>query len=145
MCEEQMCTIDVEALRWVMSFEEYQRQAYSTIKPHDSEDMEKVDWALGLAGETGEVVELIKHNIMHKEPIDKAKLAKELGDICWYIAALCEVYGIKMDIVAELNIAKLAHRHNGGYSKEGSADRHNKEEKFSDTELYKELLLRLSK
>lgn len=126
-----------------MHLYDYQKEAYASIKPHDSDNMERVDWALGLAGEVGEVIELVKHNVMHREPIDLINLAKELGDCCWYLAALAQVYGLDLDTIAELNIAKLRHRHGQGYSRQGSQDRHQKELKFTETELYKELVSKL--
>lgn len=45
-------------------------------------------WALGLVGETGEVVDLIKKHIGHSHPLDRAKLVKELGDVEWYMEAI---------------------------------------------------------
>lgn len=145
-CTCSIHSIQVDTLQTArMNFAQYQKAAYRTIKPHDSDSMEKADWALGLGGEAGEVQELIKHNIMHKEPIDLPNLAKEVGDVLWYCAAICEVYGIKMDVVAEMNIAKLEHRHNQKYSKEGSLARHDKEQKFAETVVYQELVSRLNK
>lgn len=126
-----------------MNFKDYQKRAYGHIKPHDSIDLEKSDWALGLAGESGEVIELIKHNVMHKENIDRFKLAKEISDVLWYCAALATVYGISLDAAAELNLAKLAHRHNGTYNREGSENRHSKEAAFSDTEQCKAIMAKL--
>ena len=126
-----------------MHIYDYQKEAYASIKPHDSADMEKADWALGLAGEVGEVIELVKHNIMHREPLDLGELAKEISDVLWYCAALATSYGLNLDTIAELNIAKLRHRHGQGYSRQGSQDRHQKEVKFTETELYKELVSKL--
>lgn len=144
-CVCSIHSIQVETISTKMNFNQYQKAAYRTIKPHDSDSMEKADWALGLGGEAGEVQELIKHNIMHKEPIDLANLAKEVGDVLWYCAAICEVYGINMDVVAEMNIAKLEHRHAQKYSREGSLDRHAKEQKFAETVEYQQLVSRLTR
>lgn len=125
-----------------MDFKEYQDGTTRTFKPHrplTAEEAGQLDWAIGLPGEVGEVVELVKHNIFHNEPIDKMALAKEIGDVLWYLAALSKSYDIPLDAAATLNLAKLAHRHGGSFSFNKSADRHEREEQFTDTELYKTL------
>jgi NTP pyrophosphatase (non-canonical NTP hydrolase) len=119
---------------------DYQRDSCFSIKPHDSVEMEKADWALGLSGEVGEVVELVKHEIMHKEPVDRIKLAKEIGDVLWYLSALSTTYNLDLQIIAQLNVEKLQHRHGSSYSKKGSKDRHSMETKFEDTPEYKHLI-----
>ena len=72
--------------------------------------------ALGLAGETGEVLEKIKKMIRDKNgvfsptPEDIAELKKELGDVLWYISALAFYNGIDLDDVARANLDKLRSR-----------------------------------
>ena len=69
---------------------------------------------LGLCGETGEIAEKIKK--IHRDNggvvtiDDVAALAKELGDVLWYINALCYELGLSFEQVAELNRAKLLDR-----------------------------------
>jgi NTP pyrophosphatase (non-canonical NTP hydrolase) len=69
---------------------------------------------LGLCGESGEVAEKIKkihrdkHGIMDVD--DKEELAKELGDILWYINALCYEMGVSFEQVAHMNMEKLLDR-----------------------------------
>lgn len=124
-----------------MDFKEYQEEAYKMVKLHDSEELRICDWALGLGGEAGEVQEIIKHNVMHKEPIDLARLAKELGDLQWYVSAVATFYGIDLEVIARLNIAKLLHRHGGAqFSADGTLNRHALEEKFTDTPFYQFLM-----
>lgn len=72
--------------------------------------------ALGLAGETGEVMEKIKKMIRDKNgvfsptPEDIAELKKELGDVLWYLSALAFYNGIDLDDVARANLDKLRSR-----------------------------------
>lgn len=70
--------------------------------------------ALGLAGETGEVIEKIKKtyrdDLMYFSPEKKEEIAKELGDIMWYLAGICTELGLSLDDVAEGNIKKLQQR-----------------------------------
>jgi NTP pyrophosphatase (non-canonical NTP hydrolase) len=83
--------------------------------------------ALGLAGEAGEVVDLIKKVEGHGHPLDRNKLQGELGDLLWYTARLAELYGIKLEDCAAGNIAKLQKRYPNGFSTEASIARVDKE------------------
>lgn len=122
-------------------FDKYQNQASATFKEHEAlEPLQArlLNWSLGLGGEAGEVEEVIKHHVFGKEPLDKMKLAKELGDVLWYLAALCTTADMELSAVAELNVHKLNHRYSGGgYDKSASADRHASEKRFEDTFIYK--------
>lgn len=128
-------------------FNEYQQKSCGTFKPAtelNAEQVHLVDWAMGLGGESGEVLDLIKHTIFHKEKtLDKMELAKELGDVLWYVSAIATTCGIDLADVAVLNNAKLAHRYNNGYSTEDSANRHAKETALKDTAIYKCLKARI--
>lgn len=74
--------------------------------------------ALGLAGEAGEVADLVKKAVFHQQGLDKEKIKRELGDVLWYIAAVCSGLQISLEEVAELNIEKLKARFPEGYSPE---------------------------
>lgn len=67
----------------VYNFTNFSEAALQTIKEHVNKDYAIMDWTLGLAGEAGEVFELL-----YSEDLSKVELAKELGDVCWYCAAL---------------------------------------------------------
>ncbi len=66
---------------------------------------------LGLAGEAGEVVEKFKKHLRDGVPMDIADLAKELGDILWYVAVVARDHGLHLADIAELNLTKLQSRH----------------------------------
>lgn len=69
---------------------------------------------MGLAGETGEVAETVKKLYRDDKGIltdeRKAKLVKEMGDVCWYLAALCTEIGVDLGDVARANLDKLHSR-----------------------------------
>ena len=104
-----------------MNFNEYQNQAIQTDLAHNATTksaryngyMEK---ALGLAGETGEVLEIIKKMIRDKGGVfettqeDREKLKKELGDVLWYLSAIARYNDIKLEDIAKTNLEKLASR-----------------------------------
>lgn len=132
-----------------MDFKEYQEQASGTFKPAiglNGTQSRTLNWILGLGNEVGELQGELKHIIFHDEPYDSMKVAKEVGDVLWYLAALCTTLDLPLDVCAELNLMKLRHRHGGSrYSAEGSGERHRREDAFEDTETYKDLKRRVKR
>jgi NTP pyrophosphatase (non-canonical NTP hydrolase) len=107
---------------------QYQKAAARTLIDAPGFDISNTEqmiiWtALGLAGETGEVVELAKKGIFHQHGIDKERFKKELGDCLWYIAGLCTKLGLSLEDVMQDNIQKLMVRYPDGYSSEDSVAR----------------------
>lgn len=97
-----------------MDFNTYQSAARNTAVYPGKDEGQWMYPALGLAGETGEICEKLKKALRDEQgvisPERKAALRKELGDVLWYIAALCSELGLAMDDVASFNIEKLARR-----------------------------------
>lgn len=83
--------------------------------------------ALGLAGEAGEVADTLKKAVFHRHALDRDELIKELGDVLWYVAALCTKLDVSMGEVMERNIEKLKKRYPAGYSSDASKARVDKE------------------
>ena len=98
-----------------LTFEEYQQQASETaLYPKRLENLEYP--TLGLAGEAGEVANIVKkiqRDFGGKLTDEiRAKLKDELGDVLWYISACADELGLTLEQIAEFNIEKLAKRHN---------------------------------
>ena len=96
-----------------MDFKEYQKLSRKTaVYPDINKNF--VYPTLGLAGETGEVVEKIKKVIRDKNSLvdeeTRAELKKEMGDVLWYLAQLATELGISFDEIASYNIEKLQSR-----------------------------------
>jgi NTP pyrophosphatase (non-canonical NTP hydrolase) len=103
------------------TFGEYEERAMAlemkTLTPREL----ALKSGLGLAGEAGETVELVKKWAFHDRPLDRAKLTKELGDVLWYLTALARTQGITLEEVASENVAKLEARYPTGiYSHEAN-------------------------
>lgn len=85
-----------------------------------AEDLRKLQdihiWAHGLAGEAGEVCDLLKKTHGHGKPYDADKMLKELGDVIWYVAVLAHAHGFTLDQVAQANVDKLKARYPKGFS-----------------------------
>ncbi|MBL7260086.1 nucleoside triphosphate pyrophosphohydrolase family protein [Paractinoplanes lichenicola] len=100
-----------------MDFDDYQRGALRTAAPRDKKN-ELLHLVLGLVGESGEVAEKFKkwvRDLDSDEPrLDRAGIAKELGDVLWYVAVLADYLDLSLDDIATANLAKLADRHGRG-------------------------------
>lgn len=68
--------------------------------------------ALGLVSEAGEVAGVVKKWLRDgtDDATLKAKLAGELGDVCWYLSQLCNQVGLDLDAVFAENMRKLQDR-----------------------------------
>jgi len=100
---------DIDAFMDEMLMNEYQVEARKTAFYKD-----KIIYpALGLCGEAGEVAEKIK-KWLRDGTIDDVEVAKELGDVLWYIANLAEDLGYDLEEIARMNVEKLKSRQSRG-------------------------------
>ncbi len=79
--------------------------------------------ALGLAGETGEVVDMVKKRVFQGHAIDQEKLRDELGDVLWYFMLICHTMGYSLDEIMTCNVEKLHRRYPHGFEAELSVHR----------------------
>ena len=127
-----------------MTFDQYQRDAYFAVQPHDSHKDAMSHWAIGLTEEAGEVNGTVKHKYYNYEDVPIVKIAEELSDVLWYVSAMCTELGISLDAVAELNIAKNRHKYpEGQFDPVRSANRHEDYKQFCETETYCKILERM--
>jgi NTP pyrophosphatase (non-canonical NTP hydrolase) len=101
-----------------MTFDEYQKQAITTNLTKDDPLKELMQQVLGLGDEAGEVLAIFKKWIRDNDAdvtkLDKQNVAKELGDILWYIAVVAHDLDISFDDIAAANLAKLKSRQQRG-------------------------------
>lgn len=101
----------------------YQVQVLRTANESHGPDWEKMVCGLGIAGEAGEVADLIKKEVGHGHEPKYEKVMEELGDVMWYVARIAELYGFTMSDIATYNINKLKARYPDGFSTERSVNR----------------------
>jgi NTP pyrophosphatase (non-canonical NTP hydrolase) len=89
------------------SFEEYQEWAQTTVGP----DANPLLIALGVGGEAGEVMEIIKKGNRPGKTVDVEHLKEEIGDVLWYLANLATHYDLDLEEIVFANIDKLEERY----------------------------------
>lgn len=124
LCAEDRQLVDkllvvFKSLKRANSFNEYQYLASRTAK----KGIKLSTLGLGVAGESGEIADYIKKVDDQGHELDKDVMAKEIGDVLWYLAALCDYIGISFNEVAAMNIDKLKKRYPEGFSSERSINR----------------------
>ena len=105
-----------------LGFNEYQKLASKTRKIFEQKRDMQADVGLGLAGEAGEVADIIKKHFAGAKELDLTHLKEELGDVLWYIAEACDCFGFTLEDVAKFNIEKLKKRHPNGFGGYGIRD-----------------------
>ena len=97
-----------------MTFDDYQTQALTTAIRGKDKLTDLSILALGITGEAGEVADKWKKILCYQKGTytksDIDELAKEMGDVLWYLASFADSLGLKLDDIAEANLAKLAGR-----------------------------------
>ena len=106
-----------------MTINEYQKLAMTTLNPNlDKKDV-LINGVMGLCGESGEALDIVKKHLAQGHELDREHLIKELGDIAWYLAEVAYVLDVDLEEVLTRNIEKLKARYPEGFSVEKSVNR----------------------
>lgn len=106
-----------------MTPNEYQELAMRTLNKSVKPEDLLLNSALGLCGEAGEYADLIKKMKYQGHEMDKTHLAKELGDVCWYIALGATALDVDIETIMQMNIDKLKARYPDGFKPKNSMER----------------------
>lgn len=108
-----------------MDLNEYQQKAQKTSGAYGEgvSNARAVMAGLALAGEVGELLNLLKKEVAHGHDIPWSKYEEEIGDVIWYLAELASSKGISLDEAGIKNIAKLSNRYPKGFDPERSQNR----------------------
>ena len=90
-----------------MTINEYQKLAMTTLNKDLSEKDILINGVMGLCGESGEAIDIVKKWMAHGHELDKEHLAKELGDIAWYLAEAATALDMPLEDILQMNIDKL--------------------------------------
>lgn len=110
-----------------MDANEYQKLAMTTLNPKLREKDILINGVMGLCGESGEAIDIVKKHLAQGHELDTDHLAKELGDIAWYLAETAFAIGYDLDTILQMNIDKLKKRYPQGFSVEDSIQRQDEE------------------
>ena len=103
-----------------MNANEYQKLAMRTLNPELSQKDVLINSVMGLCGEAGEAIDIVKKWLAQGHELDKAKLAKELGDIAWYLAEAATALDMPLGDILQGNIDKLKARYPEGFEADRS-------------------------
>jgi len=105
-----------------MTFADYQKYALRTAS-ETAPDRLVLNGVMGLCGEAGECIDIVKKHMFQGHTLDRDKLTDEASDCLWYLATLAEGLGVTLDEIAVHNIEKLKSRYPNGFETEKSINR----------------------
>ena len=106
-----------------MTINEYQKLAMTTLNPNLSQKDVLINGVMGLCGEAGEAIDIVKKHLHQGHELDRKKLASELGDIAWYLAETAYALDLTLEDVLTANLEKLKARYPEGFDTERSVQR----------------------
>ncbi|QAT43463.1 nucleoside triphosphate pyrophosphohydrolase family protein [Aminipila luticellarii] len=105
-----------------MELNKYQKSALRTADKLEDDEL-ILNGVMGLNGEAGECIDIVKKALFQGHLLDDEKLLDELGDVLWYVAITAEGIGATLDEVAQHNIDKLNKRYPEGFDIQHSVNR----------------------
>ena len=106
-----------------MTVNEYQKLAMTTLNPALSKKDVLINGVMGLCGESGEAIDIVKKHLAQGHGLDREGLIKELGDIAWYLAETATALDLNLEDIFEANIEKLRKRYPEGFDSARSIHR----------------------
>ena len=106
-----------------MTVNEYQKMALSTLNPALGIQDVLIIGVMGLCGESGEAIDIVKKHLAQGHPLDREGLIKELGDVAWYLAETAYALDVSLEEVFQRNIDKLKARYPEGFDARRSVER----------------------
>ena len=106
-----------------MQANDYQKEAMKLLNPKlDNKDV-LINGVMGLCGESGEVIDIVKKWLAQGHQLDKERMKSELGDVAWYLAETATALDVPLEQIFQANLDKLHKRYPQGFSTEGSINR----------------------
>ena len=106
-----------------MEINEYQKKAMKSLNPSLNNDEVLLNGVMGLCGESGEVIDILKKHLSQGHDLNREKMIEELGDVAWYLAETAFALDVDLDTVLRKNLDKLKKRYPEGFSVADSINR----------------------
>ena len=101
-----------------MTVNEYQKMALTTLNPALGKQDVLINGVMGLCGESGEAIDIVKKHLAQGHPLDREGLIKELGDVAGYLAETAWALDVPLEAVLQRNLDKLRARYPEGFDSE---------------------------
>jgi len=105
-----------------MDFNEYQKSAMRTASGKSKQNM-ILNGVMGLCGESGECIDIVKKHMFQGHELNREKLIDEASDCLWYLAEIASGLEIGLDEIARHNVEKLKKRYPDGFDADKSINR----------------------
>lgn len=113
-----------------MTGNEYQKKAMRTASANKTKSWIMTGYkqlllngVMGLNGEAGECIDIVKKHLFQGHDLDRDKLIDELSDVMWYVAITAQGLGVSLDEIMQHNVDKLLKRYPNGFEAEKSINR----------------------
>lgn len=108
-----------------MTINEYQKEALRTDSGMTilTNEGRLTNGLMGLNGEAGEAIDILKKHLFQGHKLDREHLAKELGDVAWYLAVTADALGCTLEEILAMNVQKLRARYPDGFDSDKSVHR----------------------
>ena len=109
-----------------MTINDYQQAALRTesrIAADPVPYIRVLEGLMGLNGEAGEAIDIMKKVLFQDHEFDREHLAKELGDIAWYLAITADAIGSNLETIFQMHVDKLKARYSDGFDSDHSLHR----------------------
>lgn len=106
-----------------MTVNEYQKMAMATLNPALAKKDVLINGVMGLCGEAGEAIDVVKKHLAQGHPLDREHLIQELGDVAWHLAETATALDVDLEEVFSRNIEKLRRRYPQGFAAQRSLER----------------------
>lgn len=106
-----------------MQINEYVKLSERTLARLENKTLDNLHAVLGLSTEVGEVADVFKKNIAYGKEIDWVNTQEEIGDIMFYVAAICTINNFDLEKILQINIEKLKARYPDKFTQENAINR----------------------
>lgn len=106
-----------------MTVNEYQTLAMASLNRDLNQKDILINAVMGLCGESGEAIDIVKKHLFQGHELDNGKLTKELGDIAWYLAEAATALDVPLEEIFQGNLDKLKKRYPEGFDARRSRNR----------------------